>query len=206
MGPESPRGRRAAPADDTPTLLRWSRMPPAPAAASLQTIPLQGLATLPPPPPATLPAGALTIAPAASLRAPTALPRKSPPVSQAVGLPPQPGEAFRLARLVAQEPRPKDPSIALVAVQRRQWWLLPGQHKALQILWASGLEQASPAGLGTVPEGVAIRKAAVAAAAPLALKELHGTSLLDGDQLWLLWRQGTNLWILRSPLESISEP
>jgi hypothetical protein len=94
----------------------------------------------------------------------------------------------------------------VVAVQRRQWWLLPGQDKTLQALWERGQEQASPAALGPMPEGVALRQVAVSAAEPLALAALHGRSLLDGDQLWLLWRQGASLWILRSSLESNPRP
>lgn len=193
VGPDTRRGRRAALADDTPTLLRWSRTPAATPAPSLQAIPLQGLAALPPPPPSTLPNGAFAIAPVKV-------------EAEGAGLPRQPGETFRLARQVAQGPRPKQASAAVVAVQRRQWWLLPNQNKALQALWDGGLEQALPPSLGPVPEGVAVRQVAVSAAAPLALAALHGRSLLDGDQLWLLWRQGASLWILRGSVESSPEP
>jgi len=51
-----------------------------------------------------------------------------------------------------------------------------------------------------------VRQVAVSAAAPLALAALHGRSLLEGDQLWLLWRQGPSLWILRGALESSPGP
>ena len=203
VGPDPRRGRRAAFADDTPTLLRWSRTPAGAPAASLQAIPLQGLAALPPPPPSTLPNEAFTGAPTAfSTEAPAARPVEA----EGAGLPRQPGEAFRLARQVAQAPQPKQASAAVVAVQRRLWWLLPGQDKALQALWEGGLEQALPPALGSVPEGVAVRQVAASAAAPLALAALHGRSLLEGDQLWLLWRQGPSLWIVRGALESSPGP
>jgi hypothetical protein len=122
------------------------------------------------------------------------------------GLPRHPGEAFSLARMVAQGSRPKQASAAMVAVQRRQWWLLAGQNKALQSLWEDGLEQAPPPVFGSMPEGVGVRQvAATATPAPLAFGALHGRSLLDGEELWLLWRQGTSLWILRGALESSPE-
>lgn len=194
--PDVRRSRRVASADDTPTLLRWSRTPVAAPAATLQTIPLQGLAALPPPPPSTLPPRAV------GAPAPAAERVEAEAVAVAAGLPRQPGEAFRLARQVALAPRPKQAAAAVVAVQRHQWWLLPGQDKALQALWERGQEQVPPDALGPVPDGVAVRQVAATAAAPLALAALHGRSLLDGDQLWLLWRQGASLWILRGPLES----
>ncbi len=194
--PDSRRARRTVLADDTPTLLRWSRKPAATPAASLQAIPLQGLAALPPPPPSTLPNGAFATAPTAA-----ATPAEVKVEAEGVGLPRQPGEAFRLARQVAQAERPQQPPLVpLVALQRRQWWLLPGQDQALQALWNSGREQTLPPALGSLPEGVASRTVAAAAAAPLALGELHARSLLAGDQLWLLWRQGPTLWLLRGPL------
>lgn len=194
-GPEARRSRRAALADDTPTLLRWSRTPVRLAeAAALPTIPLQGLSVLPPPPPSSLPVGPLV----------RERPAPAPPLAD--GLPRQPGEALLLARQVAQAGLPKEsPSAALVAVQRRQWWLLPGQGKLLASLLEARVEMAPPAALGPLPDGVAIRKVAAAAAAPLALGELHGRSLLESDQLWLFWRQGPTLWLLRAPLAG-SEP
>ena len=193
------RARRSALADDTPTLLRWSRTARAATASpSLPTTPLQGLAALPPPPLSSLPNGA------APEHLPAAPVRPQPPAPEppAQGLPRQPGEAFRLARQVAQGEPPAQPSLALVAVQRRQWWLLPGQDHTLQTLWDSGQDQALPPALGSVPEGVASRAVAAAAAAPLALGEVHGRSLRAGNQLWVLWRQGATLWLLRGPLAS----
>ena len=172
------RARRAVLADDTATLLRWSRMAPGlGAASSLATIPLQGLAGLPPPPPSSLPAA-----------------------SNSAGLPRQPSEAFRLARQVAMAGRPREAGAALVALQRRQWWLLPGQERALQALWDRGQEQELPASLGSLPEDISLRLSSPSAAAPLALAELHGRSLIDGDQLWLFWQQGESLWLLRGSL------
>lgn len=208
-GPDSRRARRAAFIDDTPSLLRWSRTPAAASAVSLQTIPLQGLATLPPPPPSTLPNGAVTSAPApAPVPRPVGAPGSATRVVEhkGAGLPGQSGDTFRLARQVAQASRLQPATAAMVAVQRRQWWLLAEQNKALEALWESGQEQAPPAALGSLPEGVAVRQVAVSAAAPLAFEELHGRSLLDGDQLWLLWRQGAHLWILRGSLESNPAP
>lgn len=195
--PDPRRGRRAALADDTPTLLRWSRTPLRQAQTTdLQTIPLQGLAALPPPPPSSLPG-----VPLPGRAAPA--PRRGLPVPPlADGLPRQPAEAFRLARQIAQGGTPKEPpSAALVAVQRRQWWLLPGQDKLLATLWEAGAESAPPPSLGPWPDGVAIRSVAVAAVPP-ALGEPHGRSLLEGDQLWLLWRQGATVWMLRAPVAS----
>ena len=118
----------------------------------------------------------------------------------------QPGEAFRLARQVAMGGRPREVSPALVALQRRQWWLLPGQGRALQDLWDGGQELESAAGLGPLPEDISLRAVSASDAAPLALAELHGRSLLDGDRLWLFWRQGESLWLLRGSLAGAPPP
>jgi hypothetical protein len=200
VGLGSRRARRAVSVDDTATLLRWSRTPVGMGqATSLNTIPLQGLAALPPPPPSTLPSGAVAGEPVRRQRSrvPVAAVSKLP-------LPAQPGEAFRLARQVALSGRPKELSPVLVNLQRRQWWLLPGQSRALQALWDGGKELESAVGLGPLPEDISLREVSLSGAEPLGLAELHGTSLLDGDLLWLLWRQGESLWLLRGSL--VSEP
>ena len=201
-GSEGRRGRRVVPVDDTATLLRWSRTPAGVGqATSLNTIPLQGLAGLPPPPPSTLPIGAFAVDPVPQKRS-----RKPVAAVPQLPLPAQPGEAFRLARQVALGGRPKEVSPALVNLQRRQWWLLPGQGRALQELWDGGKEQESAAGLGPLPEDISLRAVSPSGAAPLALAELHGRSLLDGDLLWLLWRQGESLWLLRGSLVGAPSP
>ena len=190
--PEARRPRRPARVDDTPILLSWSRpAPSATPAASLNTIPLQGLLALPPPPPAALvpPPTSRQAAPATTPSPLTSFP-SSP-------LPRQPGEAFLLARQVAAGGQPGEASAGLVAVQRRQWWLLPGQEQSLLSIWAAAKEQPLPAGLGSQPQGIGIRSVALAAAEPLALGDLHGRSIRHGNELWLLWRQGSILWILR---------
>ena len=182
--PEARRPRRPARVDDTPILLGWSRpAPSATPAALLNTIPLQGLLALPPPPPAALGSP------------PTS--RQAAPASQPSPLLRQPGEAFLLARQVAAGGQPGEASAGLVAVQRRQWWLLPGQEQALLSIWAAAKEQPLPASLGSQPQGIGIRRVAPAAAEPLALGDLHGRSIRHGNELWLLWRQGSTLWILR---------
>ncbi len=196
--PETRRPRRAVGADDTPLLLRWSR--PAPAAnpaAALNTIPLQGLLALPPPPPASLGNGAV---PPEAAGLPAVRRPSEPPSVEPSRLPRQPGEAFLLARQVASGGPSAEASDALVAVQRRQWWLYPGQESGLLALWAAGNEQPLPAALGPLPLGVQVRSLAAAAAEPLALSELHGRSIRHGNELWLLWRQGPSLWILRGAL------
>jgi len=189
------RARRALLQEDTATLLRWSRTAPGLAAASsLATIPLQGLAGLPPPPPSSLPAGAF------ASDSQSEQSRRQPAISNFGGLPRQPSEAFRLARQVATGGRPREAGAALVALQRRQWWLLPGQERALLALWDRGQEQELPASLGSLPEEISLRLSSPSAAAPLALAELHGRSLIDGDQLWLFWQQSESLWLLRGSL------
>jgi hypothetical protein len=201
-GLDGRRGRRAVFTDDSAALLSWSRTPSGVGqATSLATIPLQGLAGLPPPPPSTLPNGAFRgdSLPENRSRRPVAAAPQPP-------LPAQPGEAFRLARQVAMGGRPREVSPALVALQRRQWWLLPGQGRALQDLWDGGQEQESAAGLGPLPEDISLRAVSSSGAAPLALAELHGRSLLDGDRLWLFWRQGESLWLLRGSLVSAPPP
>ena len=186
--PEARRPRRPARVDDTPILLSWSRpAPSATPAALLNTIPLQGLLALPPPPPAAL------VPPPTSRQAAPATQSSS----QLTTLPRQPGEAFLLARQVAAGGQPGEASAGLVAVQRRQWWLLPGQEQALLSIWAAAKEQPLPASLGSQPQGIEIRSVALAAAEPLALGDLHGRSIRHGNELWLLWRQGSILWILR---------
>jgi len=194
-GAEGRRSRRLAAPDDTPTLLRWSRLPSQQAAAAaLPVIPLQGLSALPPPPPSTLPTEP-------EARSPGPLRQGTRAPSQADGLPAQPGAAFALVRQVARGEWPQEPpSPALVAVQRRQWWLLPAQTRALEALWTGGVEKPWPPNLGAVPPGVSVRQVPVTAAASLSLAELHGRSLRSGDELWLLWQQGSRLWILRGPV------
>lgn len=195
------RARRALLQEDTATLLRWSRTSPGLAAASsLATIPLQGLAGLPPPPPSSLPAGAFAVDSQSEQS------RRQPATSNSGGLPRQPSEAFRLARQVATGGRPREAGAALVALQRRQWWLLPGQERALLALWDRGKDQELPASLGSLPEEISLRLSSPSAAAPLALAELHGRSLIDGDQLWLFWQQGESLWLLRGSLRGEPPP
>ena len=193
--PAGRRSRRTVGFDDTPSLLRWSRLPSQQAsAAALPVIPLEGLEALPPPPPSTLPTEP-------EVTSPGSLPQGGRPPSQADALPAQPGTAFALARQVARGEWPQDPPIqALVAVQRRQWWLLPVQTRALEALWNGGTEKTWPPSLGSVPQGVSVRQVPVTAAASLSLDELHGRSLRSGAELWLLWQQGARLWILRAPL------
>ena len=200
-GNDGRRARRAVLADDTATLLRWSRTAPGFGAIStLATIPLQGLAGLPPPPPSSLPAGAF----AGDSQSEQS--RSQPTTSNSGGLPRQPSEAFRLARQVAMAGRPREVGAALVALQRRQWWLLPGQERALLALWDRGKEQELPASLGSLPEDISLRLSSPSAAAPLALAELHGRSLIDGNQLWLFWLQGESLWLLRGSLLGAPPP
>jgi hypothetical protein len=196
-GSDGRRARRAVLEQDTATLLRWSRT-----ASSLATIPLQGLAGLPPPPPSSLPAGAFAgdFQSEQSLRKPVAAASQPPTTSNSGGLPRQPSEAFRLARQVAMGGRPRDAGAALVALQRRQWWLLPGQERALIALWDRSKEHELPASLGSLPEDISLRLSSPSAAAPLALAELHGRSLIDGDRLWLFWQQGESLLLLRGSL------
>lgn len=197
------RARRAVLAEDTAALLRWSRTAPGMATpSSLATIPLQGLAGLPPPPPSSLPAGTFggDSQSLQSRRQPVAAASGPPITSNFGGLPRQPSEAFRLARQVAMGGRPREAGAALVALQRRQWWLLPGQERALQALWNGGKEQELPVSLGSLPEDVSLRLSSPSAAAPLALAALHGRSLVDGDRLWLFWQQGESLWLLRGSL------
>ena len=199
-GSDGRRPRRIAGPDDTPSLLRWSRQPaPQGAAAGLPVIPLQGLSALPPPPPSTLPTG-----PEPSRPLPPRQRGGAP--SQADALPAQPGVAFALARQVARAEWPQDPPTQfLVAVQRRQWWLLPAQMRALEAVWVGGVEKAWSPTLGPEPQGVTVRQVPVTAAAALPLGDLHGRSLRNGDELWLLWRQGSRLWILRGPLAEPSD-
>ena len=203
-GSDGRRARRAVLAEeDTATLLRWSRTAPGWGAGSaLATIPLHGLAGLPPPPPSSLPAGAFAgdSQTEQSLRKPVAAASGPPATSNSAGMPRQPSEAFRLARQVAMAGRPREAGAALVALQRRQWWLLPGQERALLALWDGGKEQELPASLGTLPEDISLRLSSPSAAAPLALAELHGRSLIDGYRLWLFWQQGESLFLLRGDL------
>ena len=200
-GTDSRRARRAVLAEDTATLLHWSRTASGLGTPSaLATIPLQGLANLPPPPPSTLPAGSLG-SDSQSLHS-----RRSPTTSNSGGLPGQPSEAFRLARQVAIGGRPREAGAALVALQRRQWWLLPGQERVLLALWDRGKEKELPASLGNLPEDISLRLSSSSAAAPLAFAELHGRSLIDGDRLWLFWQQGESLWLLRGSLLGAPPP
>ena len=196
--PEARRPRSPARLDDTPILLSWSRpAPSATPAASLNTIPLQGLLALPPPPASLVPPPTSRQAvPATQPTSQSSSQSSSPPSP----LPRQPGEAFLLARQVAAGGQPVEASAGLVAVQRRQWWLLPGQEPALLSIWAAAKEQPLPASLGSQPQGIEIRSVASAAAEPLALGDLHGRSIRHGNELWLLWRQRSILWILRGAL------
>jgi hypothetical protein len=65
---------------------------------------------------------------------------------------------------------------------------------------AAAKVQPLPASLGSQPQGIEIRSVASAAAEPLALGDLHGRSIRHGNELWLLWRQRSILWILRGAL------
>lgn len=189
-------GRIPSP-DDTPELLRLSRGPgaaaPRPAGLPLGLLP-------PPPPPSLLPG-----TPAAA----TASPRPAAAVATA-GLTP-PALPVRLADAVAalRSQLAEAPTAALaagdrdalVALQRRQWWLSAAQEPLAQQLWqrATPVETA-PTALGRLPESSELGRLPDAAPSPLAAGDHHGRSLLGRETALLLWRQGGGVWLVRLPL------
>ena len=184
-------GRVPAPADDTPELLRLSRAEESP--ARLSSVPFTAL---PPPPPALLPKGSLAQAPVNPAPQP-ALP--------ATSLPPRLAEAAPALRaLLRQLPAaalPGSDRDALVALQRRQWWLTAAQEPLAVALWQrAALVPAPPEGLGRLPEDAELRRLPPGPVSGLGAGDWHGHSLVTRQAALLLWRQAEGLWLLRLPL------
>jgi len=178
--------QRPLPSDaDTPRLLELARglkaagldQPPPvlPSHQSLDPLPL------PPPPP----------------------PLDALPAERAVGISDgwQPREAADvLAGAIAWLPperegfRPADPFQQ--AIRRRQRWLLARQVDQLKTLWDGAAERRSAGGLEwrSLP-GIAVQQLDLREP---SLAQLHGASLVHGQQLTLLWREQGRWWLIRS--------
>jgi hypothetical protein len=187
-----PAGRIALPADDTPELLRLSR-----AATPLTTIPDLAIAGLPPPPPPSLMQGAADL-PATASRGPehTALPMPPLPRSLEAATTAM-GALVRLQPQAALIGPDRD---ALVALQRRQWWLSAAQEPRLATLWKrAAVVEPRPAALGKLPEGAELRRLADPSAAGLNQHDWHGHSLVGRQVALLLWREAGSLWLMKLP-------
>jgi hypothetical protein len=184
-------GRVPAPADDTPELLRLSRAAESP--ARLSSVPFTAL---PPPPPSLLPKGSLAQVPVTAVLNP-ALPAPS--------LPPRLAEAVpALLTLLRQLPAVAvagGDRGALVALQRRQWWLTAAQEPLAVALWQrAALVPAPPEVLGRLPEDAELRRLPPGPVSELGAGDWHGHSLVTRQAALLLWRQAGGLWLLRLPL------
>lgn len=228
-GGPPPSGQQGKPADDTPELLRLSRnllqssATPKPGLGELLALPL-------PPPPelsqsaepqfaSPVPACATQakttkprIAKAKPPQAPAAEPSppKPPPSPNATpaapaagDLPNQPGQALELARAIAggkQALAEGGASPTQVAIQRRQWWLTAQESSQLQRAWDQAETAAAPDAWGALPAGVQLRRVDRESLGALAAGTPRGRSLVNRDQITLLWSSGPQLWLLRLPL------
>lgn len=122
-------------------------------------------------------------------------------------LPAQPAAALELARAVAGGAgsglAADGATEALLAVQRRQWWMDPALLQQLQRTWTQARKASAPAGWRDLPPDLELRRLPLRQASALVALiggDPQGRSLVARQQLTLLWRQGESLWLLRQPL------
>lgn len=131
-----------------------------------------------------------------------------PTSSKAGELPRQPAAGLELAQAVARGAGSAlgndGATEALMAVQRRQWWMDPPLLLELQRHWSRGRQATAPATWRDLPQALEMRRLPLAQAGGLQRRigdDLHGCSLVSRQQITLLWRQGDSLWLLRLPLD-----
>jgi hypothetical protein len=136
-----------------------------------------------------------------------AQPPSGRPDGTAAALPRQPAAGLELAQAVARGAGSAlgndGATEALVAVQRRQWWMDPPLLLALQRSWSQARRAAAPAPWRDLPPGLEVRRLPLAQADGLRERigdDLHGRSLVSRQQITLLWRAGDTLWLLRQAL------
>ena len=195
--PEPP--RPTATAADAPQLLRLSRKLLTQEEAQRRSLPMiAALDALPPPPPPEL------LSPS-----PRRVATPASPAAPANGwvwstadqdLPPEPAQALQVSQawISGNGAAAPDASAASLEIRRRQLWLTPGQAQQLQALWQRS--SSLPAPFEDLPAGTSARRLPVSGRALLGLVRPHGFSLVLPDAVVLVWRQGQQLWLLRSPL------
>jgi hypothetical protein len=199
LAPRAEQPRPLATGADAPQLLRLSRKLLVQEEAQRRALPLiAAMDALPPPPPPELlsPPPRPVIA-----RAARALPPTGWVWSTADSdLPAEPAEALELSQawLPGNGTPVSDPSAASLEIRRRQLWLTPGQAQQLQALWQRSSSLPSP--FEGLPAGTSVRRMLASARSPLGLAKPHGFSLVLPDDVVLFWRQGQQVWLLRSPL------
>jgi hypothetical protein len=180
-------------AADAPQLLRLSRKLAAQGDVQRSALPtIAALDALPPPPPPEL------LSP-------------SPPTDGAPApgwvwstadndLPTEPAQALEMSQawIPGSGSAVPEASAASLEIRRRQLWLTPGQAQQLQALWQRS--SSLPAPFEGLPAGTSARRLPAPGRAPLGLARPHGFSLVLPDAVVLFWRQGQQVWLLRSPL------
>ena len=196
LPPRREQPRPIVSAADAPQLLRLSRKLLAQEEAQRRSLPtIAALDALPPPPPP-------------ELLSPTPRPIVSP--APALGwvwstadsdLPTDPAQALELSQawIPGSGSAAPDASAASLEIRRRQLWLTPGQAQQLQALWQRS--SSLPAPFEGLPAGTSARRLPVPGPSPLGLTRPHGFSLVLPDAVLLFWRQGQQVWVLRSPLK-----
>ena len=133
-------------------------------------------------------------------------PKPTPPPKAAPGageLPSQPGQALELARAIAggkQALAAEGASPAQVALQRRQWWLTAQESSQLQRAWDQAETAAAPEAWSALPAGAQLRRVDRESLGVLAAGDPRGRSLVNRDQITLLWASGPQWWLLSLPL------
>jgi hypothetical protein len=118
-------------------------------------------------------------------------------------VPDQPGQALDLAKAIAgghQALSAEGASPAQVALQRRQWWLSPRDAGLLQRAWDLAEPAEAPSDWNTLPAGTQLRRVPAQALGALTSGDPRGRSLVNREQITLLWGSGTQLWMLRLTL------
>jgi hypothetical protein len=200
------------PGQDTPELLRLSRnllrssaRQPADL-TQLLAVPLPPPPQLTPPPPVR-PARPQAPCPPTTPKATPPVPPKATAAKPAVGiLPNLPGQALDLAQTMAsgkQALPAEGASQAQVAIQRRQWWLTAQESRQLLQAWDQGKEDVTvPNDWPALPVGTQVRRVTRQSLGTLAAGDPHGRSLVNREQITLLWGSGPELWLLRFPWAS----
>jgi hypothetical protein len=133
-------------------------------------------------------------------------PKPTPPTPAAPAageLPGQPGLALDLARAIAagkQSLPAEGASPAQVALQRRQWWLTAQESSQLQRAWDQAESAAAPDAWSHLPAGAQLRRVDRESLGALAAGDPRGRTLVNREQITLLWASGPELWLLRLPL------
>jgi len=181
---------QAAPPDNTPELLRFSRQQAQQPALSL--LPFPSLADLPPPPPADLPGGRAAQGAASGTATGSGATKTQAAAATTAGSPAAGPQERGTAGRSADAPASRLLALALKARPTDG-----AEASSVVALW----EQATPAreppaGMASPPEGIELRRLPLVKARSGDLPLSDPFAVLSGGRVLLLWPEGSDLWLL----------